>query len=109
MPDKKLTDNEIKKELQSAMEWFAEHGRNTNTAIIGICERTLDLINRQKAEIKELKLKNSNLTSDLSSFKNDLSSAEAEIERLKESNRILTQENFWGHQAFERLKQEKGR
>ena len=39
-----------------------------------------DLINRQKAEIEELKSKNSNLTSDLTSLQNDLTSAKAEIE-----------------------------
>ena len=49
-----MTDNEIIKELQSASEWFSEHGRNTNTAIIGICDRAVALINRQKAEIERL-------------------------------------------------------
>lgn len=49
-----MTDNEIIKDLQCASEWFAEHGRNTNTAIIGICDRALDLINRQNAEIERL-------------------------------------------------------
>ena len=52
-----LTDNEIKKELQCASEWFKEHGKNTNTAIIGICDRAVDLINRQQAEITELQHK----------------------------------------------------
>ena len=55
-----MTDNEIKKDLQAAMEWFAEHGRNTNTAIIGICERALDLINRLQAENERLKKSNRN-------------------------------------------------
>lgn len=50
-----MTDTEIIiKELQCASHWFANHGRNTNTAIIGICERAVDLINRQKAEIERL-------------------------------------------------------
>ena len=49
-----MTDNEIIKDLQSASEWFIEHGRNTNTAIIGICDRAVDLINRQRAEIERL-------------------------------------------------------
>lgn len=49
-----MTDNEIIKELQSASEWFKIHGSNTNTAIIGICDRAVDLINRQKAEIERL-------------------------------------------------------
>ena len=50
-----MTDNEIIKELQCASEWFTQHGSNTNTAIIGICGRAVDLINRQKAEIERLK------------------------------------------------------
>lgn len=48
-----MTDNEIIKELRSAAEWFTEHGRNTNTAIVGICERAIDHINRQQAEIEK--------------------------------------------------------
>lgn len=41
-------------ELKSAAVWFTQHGRNTNTAIIGICKRAIDLINRQQAEIERL-------------------------------------------------------
>ena len=54
MTERKFTDEEVISELQSASEWFAEHGRNTNTAIIGICNRAVDLINRKNAEIEEL-------------------------------------------------------
>ena len=43
-----MPENEMIKELQSASEWFKEHGRNTNTAIVWICDRALDLINRQR-------------------------------------------------------------
>lgn len=53
MTEYKFTDEEIIMDLQNASEWFKEHGKNTNTAIIGICERAVDLINRQKAEIEE--------------------------------------------------------
>lgn len=49
-----MTDNEIIKNLENAAEWFSEHGRNTNTAIIGICKESVALINRQRAEIKNL-------------------------------------------------------
>ena len=52
-----MKDDEITKDLQSAAEWFKAHGKNTNTAIIGICERAADLINKQQAEIKKLKTK----------------------------------------------------
>jgi predicted transcriptional regulator len=53
MTEHKFTDEEIIMDLQNASEWFKEHGKNTNTAIIGICERAVDLINRQKAEIED--------------------------------------------------------
>jgi hypothetical protein len=49
-----MTDEQIISDLHSASEWFTEHGRNTNTAIIGICDRAVDLINRQKAENERL-------------------------------------------------------
>lgn len=54
MTECKLTDEEVVAELKSASEWFTEHGRNTNTAIIGICDRAVDLINRKNAEIERL-------------------------------------------------------
>ena len=56
MTDHKYTTEEIIKELQSAALWFREHGKNTNTAIIGICERAAKLIDRQKAEIPPCKI-----------------------------------------------------
>lgn len=52
--DRKLTEEEVLNELQSASEWFAEHGKNTNTAIIGICKRAIDLINQKNEVIEEL-------------------------------------------------------
>ena len=55
MTEHKYTDEEVIKDLQSACKWFEEHGKNTNRAIVGICERAVDLINRQKAEIERLK------------------------------------------------------
>lgn len=49
-----MTDNEkVIEELQSAAQWFELHGKNTNTAIIGICKRAVAEINHQKAEIDE--------------------------------------------------------
>ena len=54
-----MTDTEkVIEELQSASKWFAEHGRNTNTAIIGICDRAVDEINGQRSEIERLKKDN---------------------------------------------------
>ena len=48
-----MTENNVISELQAASEWYKEHGRNTNTAIVGICDRAIGLINRQKAEINK--------------------------------------------------------
>ncbi len=87
-----MTDNEIVKALEifvnSVGKGFVfanvdikKDGINEFKHIDLSYDEILDLINRQKAE----------------------------IERLKESNRILTQEIFWGHQVIEKLKQEKGR
>ena len=55
MTEHKFTDEDIVMDLQNASEWFKEHGKNTNTAIIGICERAVDLINRQREEIERMK------------------------------------------------------
>lgn len=46
--------NAVIAELKSAAEWFAQHGKNTNTAIIGICNRAVEVICGQKAEIERL-------------------------------------------------------
>ena len=58
--------NKVIEELQSASKWFAEHGRNTNTAIIGICGRAVDEINRQRAEIERLTDRNDELICEVS-------------------------------------------
>jgi hypothetical protein len=50
-----MIDNEIISELQAVSEWFKEHGRNTNTAVVEICEKAIDLINRQREEIEGYK------------------------------------------------------
>lgn len=71
-----MKDIEIIRELLNASKWFAEHGRNTNTAIIGICDRAVDIINRLKAEIDSLKIANEKMY-------DANKSQEAEIERLQ--------------------------
>lgn len=53
--DSKMTSNEIIKELQNAAEWFKGHGRNTNTAIMEICERAGKFIDEQNNIIECLK------------------------------------------------------
>lgn len=46
--------DEVVKDLQYAAEWFSEHGRNTNTSIIRICESAIEVIHRQQARIATL-------------------------------------------------------
>ena len=88
--ERKFTDNEIVKALECCREKdccdcpMSEYPQT-------ICEWdafdiAIDLINRQKAE-------NSNLTSDLNSLQNDLTSAKAEIERLNGIRAKLSKEN----------------
>lgn len=50
-----MADNEIVKNLKAAVDWFTNHGSNTNTAVIEISQRAIDVIERQKAEIERLK------------------------------------------------------
>lgn len=49
-----MTDNEIIKDLKAVVDWFTAHGSNTNTAVIDISRRAIDVIERQKAEDKKL-------------------------------------------------------
>ena len=98
-----MTDNEIVK----ALEYWKQFNKDIDTLqsthpqyadmwdeqkeVVKITFEVFESFNRQKADIEELKSKNSNLTSDLSSLRNDLSSAKAEIERLQKENTILSQ------------------
>ena len=95
-----MTDNEIIKALECCINNgdCRECALNPKKGNYGYCtglaiKSALDLINRQKAE-------NSNLTSDLTSLRNDLTSAKAEIERL---NKQLI---FEINSAFDRGKTE---
>jgi hypothetical protein len=84
MKDKNLTDTEIIKALECCIKPIQEICIDC-PLYEGICTKVdlkslaLDLINR-------LEEKNSNLTSDLTSLQNDLTSANAEIERLQKEN-----------------------
>lgn len=93
MPDKKLTDNEIKKALEccSKSSHFGECFENECPMVsekgcaVGketLYPYALDLINRLQAE-------NSNLTSSLTSLQNDLTSAKAENEQLTKDKESL--------------------
>lgn len=63
-------------ELKSASEWFSKHSRNTNTAIIEICNRAVEVINNQKSEIDILIRKKEAL-------KDEIAEIQAENERLR--------------------------
>ena len=67
-----MTDNEIIKALENVAEWFTEHGRNTNTAVIGISRQALDLIKRQQAEIEDLKATIHSITTEQADCLNNL-------------------------------------
>lgn len=83
MPNK-LTDAEIKQALECCSagvckaECFGYFIVGTNDCTTQLAKYALDLINRQDAEIEELKCKNTNLTS----LQKDLTSSKAEVERL---------------------------
>lgn len=84
-----MTDNEIVKALEccstssckacSECPYHGYYGRCITKRNADI----VDLINSQKEE-------NSNLTSHLTSLQNDLTSAKAEVERLRKENEILS-------------------
>lgn len=82
-----MTDKEIVKALECCYDLDSSaichqcplyQTENCRDGYLGL--QALHLINRQKADIEELKSKNSNLSSDLTSLQNDLTSAKAEIE-----------------------------
>ena len=82
MPDKNLTDTEIIK-IKAGLESEIKRAEYTDTDYLDCVEvkdfkLALDLINRLEA-------KNSNLTSDLTSLQNDLTSAKAEIEKWQKN------------------------
>lgn len=107
MTDKKLTDSEIKKALEESISFDEPYESDFTLIRIEYIKNALDLINRLRAENKRLstlaelgntrandyrvmrdralkaEAENSNLTSDLTSLKNYLISADVENERLK--------------------------
>lgn len=54
MTNDKLTVESVSAELQSAVKWFGEHGKNTNTGVIAICQHAIDLINRLDKKTSDL-------------------------------------------------------
>jgi len=47
------TAEQITAELLNVAEWFALHGRNTNTAVVGICTTAATLIESLQARLSE--------------------------------------------------------
>lgn len=80
--NEELSASEIIIELQAAREWFTIHGRNTNTAIIGICDRAIALIKCQNAETKKLGV-------ELQAVRGAANGYKAEIERYKGVIKLL--------------------
>lgn len=82
-----MTKNDVISELQAVSEWFAEHGRNTNTAVVGICERAIDFIKCQSAEYEQLKHKYdlavAEREANVKGFTEQIEKANAEIKRLE--------------------------
>lgn len=87
--ENKLTDNEIKKDLETAIKiGDAPIGEHWGCMISKLtAKEALDLINRLEAE-------KSNLTSNLTSLQNDLTSAKAEIERFAKLTKPTSTSGF---------------
>ena len=46
-------DNSIIHELKACSLWFKEHGRNTNTSIVEVCDRAAEYIKELESKINE--------------------------------------------------------
>jgi DNA repair exonuclease SbcCD ATPase subunit len=75
---------EITEELQNSAEWFEQHGRNTNTAIIGICHRAIEELNRQRGELRKKQVKIHKLLKELNQVQDYYEILKAKNERLHE-------------------------
>ena len=47
-------ESEVIAELKAAAKWYARRGRKENAAIISICNKAVEVITHQRAEIKRL-------------------------------------------------------
>ena len=101
-----LTDKEIKKALECCCNSQGCSKCDFSPKCDGFTsvKLALDLINRQEQENEELKCKNSNLTSDLTSLQKDLTSAKAEVERLEKALENQQKISMDRHFEIERLK-----
>ena len=101
-----LTDKEIKKALECCCNSQGCSKCDFSPKCDGFTsvKLALDLINRLEIEIEELKCKNSNLTSYLTSLQKDLTSAKAEVERLEKALENQQKISMDRHFEIERLK-----
>ena len=83
MPDKKLTDNEIKSALKCAILNAKGYGSKVWSIEVYKLENTLDLINRLQAQNKDLAETVHNLTLEKDALFDKAEELKAEIERLK--------------------------
>ena len=86
-----MTDNEIIKALECCLCDNSECLQCQNKELCRIeCDelatKTIDLINRQQAEIENLKVENQSLRTAANSLKMHYEEAQAEVERLKDAN-----------------------
>lgn len=105
-----MTANDIVKDLESVIDWFTNHGSNTNTAVIDISQRAIDVIEQQKAEIERLKKELHDCVKEVSrSHEIDRIIAIREFaERLKEmaSQTFWESDSYVGTEQIDRLVQE---
>jgi hypothetical protein len=73
-----MNDKDIIKDLKCAAEWFTKHGRNTNTAIIDVCKRAVDIIKRHRADRERLIRLNNFQKDEIYNLKLDNKKARAE-------------------------------
>jgi hypothetical protein len=101
-----MTNNDIVKDLESVIDWFTAHGRNTNTAVIDISQRAIDVIERQKAEIERLKSMNQSKLDIIHDVRTDLETAKSEairefVEKLKERTFECDVSQGYGRPCYE--------
>lgn len=87
----KITDNEIIKALEKILELMCNEGDLQRSAIIS---KSLDLINRQKAEIERLKKENNQLAEDWSNVTIEKDLLFDEAKALIEKAKVETAKEF---------------
>jgi hypothetical protein len=97
--DKKVTDNEIIQALEKILELMCREGDLQRASTIS---NALDLIKRQKAEIKNKDTEIDILIRKKETLKDEVSEMRAEIERLKRIIRVRSGDNLLAEMESER-------